>query len=132
MATCARSTPQGSTLRSSKNGMCDAVSSPSRCVTTVAKLNSSMKSWSWAKSSTANAFGTYIFAHCYTGQVTVARLLLAAFMLAGLSAAQEHISFTTRDGWIIHADMYGAGDRGVVLVHGGRFEKGSWEKQAQA
>jgi dienelactone hydrolase len=62
----------------------------------------------------------------------IARLLLAAFMLAGLSAAQQHVSFTTRDAWIIHADLYGTGDRGVALVHGGRFEKGSWEKQAQA
>jgi esterase/lipase len=61
-----------------------------------------------------------------------ARLLLAAFMLAGLSSAQESVTFATQDGWIIHADMYGTGDHGVVLVHGGRFEKGSWERQARA
>jgi hypothetical protein len=36
------------------------------------------------------------------------------------------------DGWTIHADFYGTGDRCVVLAHGGRFEKGSWEKQARA
>src|SRR5277367_4987161 len=40
--------------------MWEAVSSLSRPVTMVAKLNSSMKSWSVAESSTANSFGTYI------------------------------------------------------------------------
>jgi hypothetical protein len=60
--------------------------------------------------------------------VTVARLFLAAFMLAGLSAAQQHISFTTRDGWIIDADMYGAGDRGVVwCTEGALAEAEPWE-----
>ncbi len=58
--------------------------------------------------------------------------------LAGITAAQEPvsfptpISFPTQDGWTIHGDLYGTGDRAVVLVHGGRFEKGSWEKQAWA
>jgi pimeloyl-ACP methyl ester carboxylesterase len=55
---------------------------------------------------------------------------IAALMLAGLTSAQEHVSFPTEDGWIIHGDLYGTGDRAVVLAHGGRFEKGSWEKQA--
>ncbi len=53
-------------------------------------------------------------------------------MLAGLAAAQEHVSFPTQDGGLIYADMYGTGDRGVVLAHGGRFNKESWEKQARA
>jgi pimeloyl-ACP methyl ester carboxylesterase len=52
-------------------------------------------------------------------------------MLAGAAAAQAPVSFPTRDGWIIHGDLYGTGARGVVLAHGGRFEKGSWEKQAR-
>jgi len=52
--------------------------------------------------------------------------------LGGLTAAQDHVSFSTLDGWTIHADLYGTGDRGVVLAPGGRFEKGSWEKQAPA
>ena len=55
---------------------------------------------------------------------------IVALMLAGLTSAQEHVSFSTEDGWIIHGDLYGTGDRAVVLAHGGRFEKGSWEKQA--
>jgi pimeloyl-ACP methyl ester carboxylesterase len=33
---------------------------------------------------------------------------------------------------LFYADVYGKGDKGVVLAHGGRFNKQSWEKQAQA
>jgi pimeloyl-ACP methyl ester carboxylesterase len=55
---------------------------------------------------------------------------IAVLVLTGLTSAQEHVSFRTQDGWIIHGDVYGTADRGVVLAHGGRFEKGSWEKQA--
>ena len=29
------------------------------------------------------------------------------------------------------ADLYGAGERGIVLAHGGQFNKESWAKQAQ-
>jgi hypothetical protein len=32
---------------------------------------------------------------------------------------------------VIYADVYGQGDRGVVLAHGGRFNKESWEQQAR-
>ena len=32
---------------------------------------------------------------------------------------------------MIQGDLYGSGPRGVVLAHGGRFNKGSWEKQAR-
>jgi pimeloyl-ACP methyl ester carboxylesterase len=53
-------------------------------------------------------------------------------MLTGFTVAQEHVSFPTRDGGVIHADLYGNGDRGVVLAHGGRFNKESWKKQAEA
>lgn len=60
------------------------------------------------------------------------RALIATMVLAGLTCAQSPVSFPTFDGWTIHADLYGTGDRCVVLVHGGRFEKGSWAKQADA
>jgi hypothetical protein len=40
----------------------------------------------------------------------------------------EQVSFPTQDGGLIYANMYGKGDRGVVLAHGGRFTKESWEK----
>ncbi len=53
-------------------------------------------------------------------------------MLAGLTAAQERVSFPTQDGGLVYADLYGKGDHGVVLAHGGRFDKASWEKQARA
>ena len=56
---------------------------------------------------------------------------IAVLILAGPTSAQEHVSFPTQDGWIIHGDLYGTGDRAIVLAHGGRFEKGSWEKQAR-
>ena len=44
----------------------------------------------------------------------------------------ELVSFQTQDGGLVYADLYGAGGRGVVLAHGGRFTKESWEKQARA
>jgi len=43
----------------------------------------------------------------------------------------ERVHFPTQDGGLIYANLYGLGDRGVVLAHGGRFNKESWEKQAQ-
>jgi pimeloyl-ACP methyl ester carboxylesterase len=63
----------------------------------------------------------------------IARLtaLLATLLLAGSAAAQQQVSFPTQDGGIVYADLYGKGDRGVVLAHGGRFTKESWAKQAQ-
>src|SRR5262249_21401797 len=44
----------------------------------------------------------------------------------------QHVSFATEDGGLIYADVYGDGDRGVVLAHGGRFTKESWQPQAQS
>lgn len=32
---------------------------------------------------------------------------------------------------MVSADLYGEGEHGVVLAHGGRFNKESWEKQAR-
>src|SRR5436190_5298591 len=57
--------------------------------------------------------------------------IMAAFVLAGLIAAQERVSFPTQDGGLVYADVYGKGDRGVVLAHGARFNKESWKKQAE-
>ena len=58
-------------------------------------------------------------------------LALAAVMLLGC-AGPEHVSFPTKDGGVVHADLYGEGARGVVLAHGGQFNKESWATQAQA
>ena|ERR1035438_5290950 len=53
-------------------------------------------------------------------------------VLSALAAAQQSVSFATQDGGVIYADMYGKGDRAVVLAHGGRFNKESWGDQARA
>ena len=58
-------------------------------------------------------------------------LLLAALLFAGSSAAQKTVSIPTEDGGTVYADLYGKGDRGVVLAHGGRFTKESWAPQAK-
>jgi dienelactone hydrolase len=60
-------------------------------------------------------------------------VVLASIILsfAGLASAQEHISFPAPDGYRLNADLSGQGDRAVVLVHGGRFNKESWEKQSR-
>jgi pimeloyl-ACP methyl ester carboxylesterase len=49
-----------------------------------------------------------------------------------LNAKVEHVSFPTEDGGLIYADLYGKSDRAVVLAHGGRFTKESWQPQAQS
>ena len=61
--------------------------------------------------------------------------LLAAILLAAASAsasvvAPERVTFPTSDGGMLVGDVYGKGARGLVLAHGGRFNKESWEKQA--
>jgi pimeloyl-ACP methyl ester carboxylesterase len=61
----------------------------------------------------------------------ILRVLLAILILAGSAVAQQLVSFPTQDGGIVYADLYGKGDRAVVLAHGGRFTKESWAKQAQ-
>ncbi len=58
--------------------------------------------------------------------------VILALVLAAASYAQKAVSFPTADGGVVSADSYGAGERAVVLAHGGPFNKGSWEKQAQA
>src|SRR5579872_2513449 len=57
-------------------------------------------------------------------------LIRLALSLCGIAAAQT-VSFPTSDGGVIEADLYGAGARCVVLVHGGQFNKESWRDQAQ-
>lgn len=69
---------------------------------------------------------------CYIGGLCRLTLLIIAFLLSGNSAAQTSVSFPTEDGGMVYADVYGEGDRGIVLAHGGQFNKESWAKQAQA
>ncbi len=58
-------------------------------------------------------------------------IAVSILLFSGLTAAQEHVSFPTPDGSHLQANLYGKGDRGLVLAHGGRFNKESWDKQAQ-
>lgn len=46
------------------------------------------------------------------------------------ATAQSAIEIRAEDGGVVHADQYGSGDRGVVLAHGGRFDRTSWKPQA--
>lgn len=65
------------------------------------------------------------------GAVRTFFILVAALLLSGIVAAQKTVSFPTEDGGTVYADLYGEGDHAVVLVHGGRFNKESWAKQAR-
>lgn len=67
-------------------------------------------------------------------------LALSAFSVFGQNANQKNgetapetptlVNFATEDGGTIYGNLYGQGKHGVVLVHGGRFNKESWTKQA--
>jgi pimeloyl-ACP methyl ester carboxylesterase len=41
------------------------------------------------------------------------------------------VQFSTKDGGVIFADLYGKSEKAVVLAHGGRFNKESWAPQAR-
>ena len=45
-------------------------------------------------------------------------------------APPQQVSFPTEDAGLVFADIYGTGDRCVVLAHGARFDKESWKEQA--
>ena len=66
----------------------------------------------------------------FTTLIVITVLAVIAFGNAS-PTAPEHISISTQDGGTIAADLYGKGERGIVLAHGGRFTKESWEPQAQ-
>lgn len=60
-------------------------------------------------------------------------IVLSSAMLSRPSSlqAQERVAFATSDSGLIHADLFGNGERGVALAHGGRFNKESWAEQAR-
>ncbi len=58
-----------------------------------------------------------------------APMALLLVLTASVSPPEE-ISFCTDDRGIVYAHEYGTGDHAVVLAHGGRFTKESWEDQA--
>ena len=57
--------------------------------------------------------------------------VFAVLFLGRAASAQKTVSFPTEDGGVVFADEYGAGEKSVVLAHGGQFSKESWAKQAQ-
>jgi len=59
-----------------------------------------------------------------------ALILVGLLLFASAALAQTSVSFPTEDGGVIYADLYGTGDKAVVLAHGGPFNKESWRKQA--
>ena len=61
---------------------------------------------------------------------TVVTALL--FAASSSTPPPEPVSFPTSDGGVLVGDLYGKGERGLVLAHGGRFDKESWAKQAKA
>ena len=68
----------------------------------------------------------------YNFRMSVLRAVPLAFIVTMLATAQQTISFPTEDGGQVCGDLYGQGDRAVVLAHGGRFNKESWHEQEQA
>jgi pimeloyl-ACP methyl ester carboxylesterase len=56
--------------------------------------------------------------------------VVVALLACGVRG-QTTVSFPTEDGGVVFADVYGQGERGLVLAHGGRFNRESWSKQAQ-
>jgi len=62
--------------------------------------------------------------------ITIAAAIL--FAAAAASSTPEPVTFPTSDGGVLVGDLYGTGERGLVLAHGGRFDKESWAKQAKA
>lgn len=59
-------------------------------------------------------------------------IIFVPLLLVASAAAQRTVSIPTEDGGLVYADVYGEGDRAVVLAHGGQFNKESWKKQAEA
>jgi len=57
--------------------------------------------------------------------------IVAIVLITQSSFSQKTVSFPTEDGGVVFADVYGSGDRAVLLAHGGRFNKESWAPQAQ-
>jgi pimeloyl-ACP methyl ester carboxylesterase len=74
-----------------------------------------------------------LISKCRPSFGTLAVVLSAAVVVLCPDRAltQERTSFFTQDNAVIYADLYGTGTRGVVLAHGGQFNKESWREQAR-
>lgn len=58
-------------------------------------------------------------------------LTITAILFSNAALAQTTVSIPTSDGGVIFADLYGQGAKGLVLAHGGQFNKESWRPQAE-
>jgi len=56
--------------------------------------------------------------------------LMGVLLMASAPVTPKEVSFPTQDGGVVYADVYGSGERGVVLAHGAKFDKASWKDQA--
>lgn len=69
-----------------------------------------------------------------TIRMSVTGMFALAFVVVMAARGQQIVSFATDDGGTVCADLYGQesgqGSKGVVLAHGGRFNKESWHDQA--
>ena len=64
--------------------------------------------------------------------INMAAAILFAAAASSSSSTPEPVTFPTSDGGVLVGDLYGTGERGLVLAHGGRFDKESWATQAKA
>lgn len=57
--------------------------------------------------------------------------VFACALLPAIALAQRPVTITVPDKSApVHGDLYGSSSRGLVLAHGGRFNKESWKDQA--
>ena len=57
-------------------------------------------------------------------------LFACALLAAATQPGPTAVAIPAADGGTIQADVYGTGPRGVLLLHGGRFDRTSWTPQA--
>jgi dienelactone hydrolase len=59
-------------------------------------------------------------------------LIAGLILLSCAAVAQKPVTIAVPGAVVpVHGDLYGSGSRGVVLAHGGRFNKESWAPQAR-
>lgn len=75
-----------------------------------------------------SAFHPFRYARWHLRAATLALVVISC---AAIAVAQRTVSFPTEDGGTVYADVYGAGAKGLVLAHGGQFNKESWRPQAE-
>jgi pimeloyl-ACP methyl ester carboxylesterase len=86
-------------------------------------------SYSWKSSCCADRGGALGIARRAFRRLV---FIIALLVPSGIVHAQQSASFHASDGALIYADEYGSGARGVLLAHGGQFNKESWRDQAQS